>query len=115
MARHVTRVSCGHSAPALGAVQTRVNGREATWGTKDSYSLVVTTRTLDRSPENADCCRADLLFVSTGVILPLLRELKFAGLDEDDLPKSSGVKPLLMVFPYKSSILWILFELHIWH
>ena len=45
----------------------------------------------------------------------MLRELKFAGLDEDDLPKSSGVKPLLMVFPYKSSILWILFELHIWH
>ena len=42
MARHVTRVSCGHSAPALGAVQTRVNGREATWGTQDSYSLDVT-------------------------------------------------------------------------
>ena len=115
MARHVTRVSCGHSAPALGAVQTRVNRREATWGTQDSYSFNVTRTKIFSSPENADCCRADLLFVSTGVILPLLRELKFAGLDEDDLPKSSGVKPLLMVFPYKSSILWILFKLHIWH
>ena len=30
VSRHVTRVSCGHSAPALGAVQTRVNRCEAT-------------------------------------------------------------------------------------
>ena len=57
-----------------------------------------------------------MLFVSTGVILPLVRELKFAVLDDDDLAKSSGVKPLLMVFPYKSSILLLILpELHIWH
>ena len=57
------------------------------------------------SPEKADCCRADLLFVSTGVILPFVSALKFVGLDEDDLPRSSGAKPLLIVFPYRSSIL----------
>ena len=85
---------------------------------EDSYNLHVRKhiRISQFSPENADCCRADLLFVSTGVILPLVRELKFAVLDDDDLAKSSGVKPLLMVFPYKSSILLLIRpELHIWH
>ena len=67
------------------------------------YSFNVTIRII--SPEKADCCRADLLFVSTGVILPFVSALKFAGLDEDDLPRSSGAKPLLIVFPYRSSIL----------
>ena len=81
---------------------------------EDSYNLDV-TKHRDISPENADCCRADLLFVSTGVIRPLVRELKFVGLDDDDLAKSR-VKPLLMVFPYKSSILLLILpELHIWH
>ena len=72
-------------------------------GKGDSYYNLDVTKKI--SPENADCCRADLLFVSTGVILPFVSELKFVGLDEDDLPRSSGAKPLLIVFPYRSSIL----------
>ena len=55
-------------------------------------------------PENADCCLADLLFVSTGVILPV-REAKLVLLTVADLASSSGVTLLLMVFPYRSSML----------
>ena len=57
-----------------------------------------------RLPEKADCCLADLLFVSTGVILPV-REAKFVLLTVADLASSSGVTPLLMVLPYRSSML----------
>ena len=113
----MSRVPRGHAPPDLGAVHTRVDRSEPTW---DSYKLDVTNNNHKRkisSPENADCCLADLLFVSTGVIRPLLSELKFVVLDEDDLPKSSGVKPLLTVLPYRSSIPVLISppSPHIWH
>ena len=108
---HVPRVSRSLSAAALPAVKTRIYGRQATC--RVTFYICLVADRPKSLPENADCCLADLLFVSTGVILPE-RELKFDGLVDDDLPKSNGVKPLLIVFPYKSSMLRS-FEFHIWH